>query len=38
VMAKAAQEQAKPAEAKPTDDKGGEGNVRDAEFKEGDKK
>ncbi len=40
IMSKAAQaNQAQPnAEAKPADDKGGEGNVRDAEYKEGDKK
>jgi molecular chaperone DnaK len=40
IMSKAAQaNQAQPnAEAKPADDKGGEGNVRDAEYKEGYKK
>ncbi|MES2087386.1 MAG: molecular chaperone DnaK [Patescibacteria group bacterium] len=38
IMAKAAQEQSASAEQKPSDDKGGDGNVRDAEFKEGDKK
>lgn len=39
IMAKAAQAQGAPgAEAKPADDKGADGNVRDAEFKEGDEK